>query len=73
MTTVGSVAGNFPRPSWAAKRRWSWPHYLALVGVAHSVLGVLDDHCLAADGPRQITEFRDTESASWYAARVFES
>ncbi|MGH2556460.1 MAG: spirocyclase AveC family protein, partial [Actinomycetota bacterium] len=53
-------------------RRWSWAQDLALAGVPMLVWEVWSLVAWLADGPYLITEFRDSGSMSWYAARVLE-
>ncbi len=57
----------------SAGRRWSWPHFLALIAVPLLVLEVWTVSAWLLDGPTQITEYRDPDSASWYLARFFEA
>jgi hypothetical protein len=52
--------------------RWSWPHYLAVAAVPVLLLQTWTLAAWLADGPHQITEFRDTSAISWKAARVYE-
>ena len=54
------------------KRRWSWAHYLALIGAPILFLNVWTVSAWLADGPRQITAYRDHNDPSWYAARFYE-
>src|SRR2546428_5811405 len=61
------------QPSTAVvKRRWSRPQYLALIGIPILFLNVWTVIAWLADGPRQVTQFRDRHSASWYAAHTYE-
>jgi hypothetical protein len=62
------VGPNLP----AVRRRWGWPQYLALTAVPILIWNVWTVVAWVADGPFQITEFRDHGSLSWWAARVFE-
>src|SRR5438874_6380622 len=55
------------------RRRWSWPHYLAVAAVPVLCLQVWTVTAWLANGPRQVTEFRDRTSASWYAAHAVEA
>src|SRR5262245_32300356 len=55
------------------RRRWPAAYYLAFAGVFFLafetwVLG----HWLA-DGPETITQFRDSSTTNWWAARVYET
>lgn len=52
--------------------RWSWPHFLALIGAPILVWNAWTVIAWLADGPHQVTEFRDRDSLSWYFARVAE-
>lgn len=54
-------------------RRWSWPHYLCLVGVPILALQVWTLTAWLIDGPHQITEFRAGHTHTWWAARVYET
>lgn len=56
-----------------AKNKWSWPHYLSLIGVPILVLDLWTMVSWIADGPTQVTEFRDTGSMSWWACRFLEA
>ena len=47
-------------------------HVLAAVGIPFLIWEGWTVVAWLADGPYQITQFRDRDSASWYAARVFE-
>lgn len=62
------------RPPAASRpgKGWSWPHYLAAIGLPILVLNVWTVIAWLADGPSQVTEFRDHGSVSWYAVRVVE-
>ena len=66
---IGSAEAFTPAPRKAA---WSWPHYLAILGVPILVWEVWTLTAWLADGPRQITEFRDHDSLNWYLARFYE-
>jgi hypothetical protein len=55
-----------------ARRPWTWRHYLALAGVPFLVWESWTLVAWLAHGPQQVTRFRDTSSASWYAARIYE-
>ena len=66
-----SIRGTEPLGS--AKPRWTLPHYLALIGVPILVWEVWTLTAWLADGPRQLTEFRDPDSLNWYLARGYEA
>ena len=53
-------------------RRWHLVHYLATVGAALLALQLYVWIAWLADGPHQITRFRDHSHVSWTVARVFE-
>lgn len=55
-----------------AARRWSLPHYLALLAVPVLALEIWTVVAWLLDGPTQITAYRDRTSASWYLAHFFE-
>src|SRR5262245_48561991 len=61
-----------PRPSPPHARRWSWVHYLALVGVPLLLINGWTVIAWLADGPASVTQFRDPGSANWYVARIVE-
>jgi hypothetical protein len=72
MATVPAVAPTIsvsPR----ASRSWKPVHYLAVVGAILVVWQTWTWIAWLADGPEPIMQFRDRTSASWYAARVYES
>lgn len=56
----------------ASGRRWGWVHLLALAGAVFLVWETWTVVAWLADGPRQVTEYRDSGSTSWYAARGLE-
>jgi hypothetical protein len=64
----GVVAGGSTRA-----RSWRLQHYLACLGIVFLIWETWTLVAWLADGPRQITEFRDRSSASWYAARFYEA
>jgi hypothetical protein len=53
-------------------KRWSWVQWLALAGAPILLLEVWTLVAWLADGPYQVTQYRDKDSASWVAAHVFE-
>lgn len=55
-----------------APRRWALPHYLAVAGVPVLIWNAWTIIAWLLDGPEAVTEFRDSGSVSWYAARVIE-
>ena len=67
MPTIPTEAAGVGRP------RWRWPHYLALAAVPVLGLQVWTVTTWLADGPRQVTEFRERTSASWYGAHAVEA
>jgi hypothetical protein len=56
----------------AIAKRWSWPHYLALIGAPVLVLQVWTIVAWIADDAHQVTQFRTPHSVSWWAARAYE-
>ncbi|MGH2728556.1 MAG: spirocyclase AveC family protein [Actinomycetota bacterium] len=54
-------------------RRWRPAHYLAALGAVFVFWQSWTWIAWLADGPEQITQFRDRNSASWYGARVYEA
>lgn len=56
----------------AERRTWKAAHYLAVLGVVFLFWQGWTIVSWLADGPQQVTEFRDRDSASWVAARVYE-
>lgn len=56
----------------ARPRAWTFAKGMALFGAAIVVYEVITWGRWLAAGPQQITEYRDTEAASWVAARVYE-
>lgn len=69
-----SVIQPAPRSSRASSSpRWSWAHFLALIALPLLVWETWTVAAWLADGPRQITEFRDSDDVSWYAARAMEA
>jgi len=54
-------------------RRWSWPHYLALVGLPILILELWTIIAWLGDDAHQITEFRTPYSVNWWAARAYET
>lgn len=75
MTTTHSEATQLrvrPPTTVAAARRWSLPHYLALTGIPILMWEAWTLVAWLRDGPHQITQYRDQDSASWYAARTIE-
>jgi hypothetical protein len=75
MSKTATASEQFvPRPVLApeSRRRWSWPQYLALIALpllAHEAWTLV---AWIADGPHQVTKYRDRDSASWYVAHVLE-
>jgi hypothetical protein len=53
-------------------RRWSWGQYFALIGVPLLIWNVWTEVAWLIDGPRPVTQFRDTSSVNWYATHVLE-
>jgi hypothetical protein len=66
------VQSTFSPPRQGAVRRWSWSHVLALIGVPILILNAWTVIAWLADGPTQMTEFRDPGSFNWYVARAVE-
>jgi Spirocyclase AveC-like len=52
--------------------RWSWATALAVIALPILFLNVWTVVAWIADGPRQVTEFRQPDEASWYSARALE-
>ena len=71
-TTLKNLSLPIGTPT-ARRRQWSWGHWFALAGAPILLIEIWTLVAWLADGPRQITEFRDTDSASWVAAHVFEA
>jgi len=72
---AGNDVGSYQRlerPPAEATRRWSWAHYLAVVGVPILVFESWTVIAWLADHPHQVTQFRTPGSMSWYAARAIE-
>ena len=61
-----------PHVATGARRQWQWQHYLAFVGVAFLVWQGWTIVAWLLEGPRASTEFRDTDSGAWIAARLYE-
>ena len=55
-----------------AKARWRWQHYLAAVGVVFLVWEAWTITSWLGENPYQVTEYRDRDSATWIAARIYE-
>lgn len=72
MDTIGRVGS--ARPALRAERKtWGPAHYLAVFGVICLLWGGWTIVSWLEDGPAQVTQFRDRDSASWYAARAYEA
>ncbi len=71
MATIDVAAGRSVAPV-RDRRTWKLAHYLAVLGFIFLFWEGWTIVSWLADGPRQITEFRDSSSAGWYAARVYE-
>jgi hypothetical protein len=54
------------------KPTWRLQHYLAFAGVPFLVWQAWNYVAWLADGPAQITDRRDTDTAAWTGARIFE-
>jgi hypothetical protein len=65
--TEAHTAGAPPR------RRWQPVHYWALLGLALGLYVAWMLVAWVADGPTQVTEFRDHSDVSWWAARGLEA
>src|SRR5438132_7780865 len=72
-TTTTRRASRPATPAPTARRQWSWAQWLALAGAPILALEVWTLVAWLADGPHQITQFRDKDSASWVGAHVFEA
>lgn len=73
-STAPPVARSAPNAAPVVKRRWSWPHYLCLLGVPILFVHVWTLTAWILDGPHQITEFRDKgHDGTWWAARGYET
>lgn len=55
-----------------ARTPWTWPQYLALLGVGFLGWQAWTVGAWLIEGPRASTEFRDTSSGAWIAARIYE-
>lgn len=62
-----------PPRSAAGRPPWAWPQFLALVGVAFLIWQAWTIGAWLIEGPRASTEFRDTSSGAWIAARIYEA
>jgi hypothetical protein len=70
-TDVARIQGH-PGEHGRARRGWAWQQYLAVVAVPFLVWETWTLAAWLADGPHQITEYRDVHSASWYATWVLQ-
>src|SRR5688500_10715462 len=68
----GVATSRLPRAV-LVSRRWVLPPYLAVAAVPGLFVQVWTVTAWLADGPRQVTEFRDRTSASWYVAHAVEA
>lgn len=59
------------RPSTPTRKR-AWAHYLAICGIPLAIWETWNVIAWLADGPEQVTEFRDTSSFSFYVAKFLE-
>jgi hypothetical protein len=57
----------------AANRAWGATQYLALIGVFALIYQIWTYAAWLADGPTQLTQYRDTAASAWIVARVFEA
>jgi hypothetical protein len=57
----------------AGRPHWRWQHYLALVAIVYLAWEAWTLVAWLADGPYQITAFRDSGSLAWRMARVYEA
>lgn len=64
--------GGRPTDEGGRGRRWSWPHYLALLALPILFVHGWTFIAWLADGPHQITEFRGGDKRAEIGARVFE-
>ena len=60
------------RPGVRIPGRWSWAHYLALIGVPILFWNAWTVIAWLADGPRQVTEFREADSWNFAFVKVLE-
>ena len=72
MTATPAPASLRTRRIAPTTRRWGPAQWLALLGAPVLAWEAWTVVAWLSDGPRQVTEFRDTGSASWWAARVLE-
>jgi hypothetical protein len=56
----------------ATRHRWTWAHYLAILGSGLLFLEVWTVSSWLAHGPTTVTGLEDRSSAAWIGARVFE-
>ncbi|MGH2726072.1 MAG: spirocyclase AveC family protein [Actinomycetota bacterium] len=71
MATI-DVAASRARSPIHEGRTWKPAHYLALLGFVFLFWQGWTIVSWLADGPSQVTQFRDSSTASWVAARVYE-
>jgi hypothetical protein len=60
-------------PTEASAKRWRLPHYLAVLALPLMVNQAWTLCSWLADGPHQVTEYRERDSVSWYAAHTLEA
>ncbi len=72
MTAVEARVGRTATLRAGEKPTWGVAHFLAVVGFVFVFWQGWTWVSWLAAGPHSITQFRDTNSASWYGARVFE-
>jgi Spirocyclase AveC-like len=67
-TPEATVPAGYP----AAERSWGWTQYFALLGGLALIYQGWTYAAWLADGPSQLTLFRDTSASAWVVARIFE-
>lgn len=61
------------KPGSVAKNKWSWPHYLSVAAIPILFFNIWTVVSWLADGPHQITQYRDVGSMSWWATKFLEA
>src|SRR6266567_3353775 len=72
VATVGQSIEHRPIQPSLERRHFRPVHYLAALGLLFLFWQGWTYTAWLADHPHQITQFRDRNSASWYAARAYE-
>lgn len=67
-TREGTVLTGYP----TVKHTWGWTEYFAVLGLIALLYQGWTYAAWLADGPKQLTQFRDTSASAWIVARIFE-